>query len=131
MPHSIKIDLALLLLRVIFGGLMLVNHGWGKMLKLLTGDPSKFADPIGLGAPISLGLTTFAELLCAALVVVGLFTRWAVIPLVITMLVAIFIIHIDDPFKKMEMGIMYLTAFTAIGLAGPGWYSLDAQLRRK
>ena len=131
MPHSKNTDIALLLLRLTFGGLMLINHGWGKMLKLFTGDPTKFADPFGIGAPASLGLTVFAEVLCAALIVLGLFTRWALIPLIVTMLVAIFIIHIDDPFKKMEMAVIYLTAYTAIGLTGPGWYSLDAQVRKK
>ncbi|MEO1263368.1 MAG: DoxX family protein [Bacteroidota bacterium] len=130
MHHSKNTDLALLLLRLTFGGLMLFNHGWGKMVKLFTGDPTKFADLFGLGAPVCLGLTTFAEVLCSALVVIGLFTRWAVVPLIITMLVAVFVVHIDDPFKKMEMGLLYLTAFTAIGLAGPGWYSVDAQMRK-
>ncbi len=130
MNHSKNTDIALLLLRLTFGGLMLVNHGWGKMMNLFGDAPIEFMDFMGLGQPVSLALTVFAEFLCAALVVLGLFTRWAVIPLIITMLVAIFMVHINDPFAKMELGIIYLMAFTAIGLAGPGWYSLDAQFRK-
>lgn len=110
---------------------MLINHGWGKMDKLFNGDPTKFADPFGIGAPASLGLTVFAEVLCAALIIVGLFTRWAVIPLIVTMLVAIFVIHIDDPFKKMEMAILYLIPYVALYLMGPGKFSLDGMVRNK
>lgn len=124
-----KTDIALLLLRIVFGALMLINHGWGKMLRLFSGEPIKFADPIGLGEPLSLGLTAFAEFLCAFLVIIGLFTRWASIPLIITMFVAVFVVHIDDPFSKMEMGLLYLSVFIILGIAGPGWYSLDAHLR--
>ena len=130
MLWSKQTDLALLLLRIVFGGMMLFNHGWGKVGQLITGDPAKFVDVVGMGAPASLALASFAEFLCAALVVFGLFTRWAVVPLIVTMLVAIFIIHWDDPFQKMELAIIYLTAFSAIGLTGPGWYSADAQLRK-
>ncbi|TAK43884.1 MAG: DoxX family protein [Saprospiraceae bacterium] len=130
MLWSKQIDLALLLLRVVFGGMMLFNHGWGKVVTLFTGDPTEFADVLGMGAPASLALASFAEFLCAALIVLGLFTRWAVVPLIVTMLVAIFLIHWDGPFQKMELAVIYLTAFFAIGLAGPGWYSADAQFRK-
>jgi putative oxidoreductase len=130
MLRSKQIDIALLLLRVVFGGLMLLNHGWGKVVKLFTGDPTEFANVFHMGAPVSLALASFAEFFCAALVVIGLFTRWAVVPLIVTMLVAIFAIHLGDPFKKMELAIIYFTAFSAIGLMGPGWYSADAQLRK-
>lgn len=130
MKKSDNLDIALLLLRVTMGGLMAIHHGWGKAEKLLTGNPSKFSDPIGLGAPLSLGLASFAELICAILVVIGLYTRLAVIPLIITMVVAVFVVHIDDPFKKMELGLIYLTGFSVIGLLGPGWYSIDAQARK-
>lgn len=124
-------DIALLLLRLTLGGLMLMNHGWKKMMKLFTGDPTKFADPIGMGAPFSLGLASFAEVLCAGLIVIGWLTRWAVIPLIVTMIVAVFIVHIDDPFKKMELGLIYLFGYVAIGLMGPGRYSVDGQLAKK
>ena len=130
MLQSKTTDLALLLLRLTFGGLMLFNHGWGKLMKFFAEEPLKFGDPLGVGVPASLGLATFAEVGCTVLVVIGLFTRWAVIPLIITMLVAAFIVHADDPFKRIESALMFLTAYAAIGLAGPGWYSMDAQLRK-
>lgn len=124
-----NLDLSLLILRLVFGGFMLFSHGWGKMMKLFTGDPTKFADPIGLGAPFALSLTVFAEVACAALILVGYFTRWAAIPLIITMLVAAFVIHGADPFGKKEMALIYLAGYLAIYFAGPGRYSLDAKLK--
>jgi putative oxidoreductase len=130
MPDSTFKDIGLLILRLVFGGLMLFNHGWGKMMKLFTGDPNQFADPIGLGAPISLALASFAEVICAFLLVIGLLTRWAALPLIITMIVAVFVVHIGDGLRDMEMGLLYLAAYCTIGLAGPGWYSIDERFRK-
>ncbi|GAB4255189.1 MAG: DoxX family protein [Saprospiraceae bacterium] len=130
MKFTNQSDLALLLLRVTFGGLMFINHGMGKAAKVLAGELTKFGDPIGLGPEISLILAAFAEAVCAILLVVGLFTRWAAIPLIITMAVAVFVVHIDDPFKKMEMGLLYLTVYLAIFMTGPGRFSIDEQFRK-
>lgn len=118
-------DLSLLLLRVTFGGLMFLNHGLGKFNKLIAGGEIKFANVMGMGPELSLGLAVFAEALCALLVVIGLFTRMAVIPLIITMLVAIFVIHIGDPFKKMESAIIYLIPYLVLFWNGSGKYSVD------
>lgn len=126
-----SIDLASLLLRVVFGGFMILHHGWGKMLKLFSGNPIKFADPFGLGPEISLGFTVFAEVLCAGLIVIGFRSKLASIPLVITMLVAAFVIHGDDPFKKMESALIYAAAFAAIGMMGSGRYSVDGLLGKR
>ena len=120
-------DLALLILRVASGGMMAYSHGWGKMQRLLEGDLS-FADPIGIGELPSLVLTVVAELVCGVLVALGLFTRAALVPLIITMVVAVFIVHADDPFSKMEFGLLYLVPYLALFLTGPGKISLDKQL---
>ena len=104
-------DLGLLLLRITFGGLMLFNHGLGKMDKLLAGGDIKFADPIGLGMEISLQLTVFAEAICAGLLVLGLFTRLTLIPLIFTMLVAVFVIHWSDSFGDKEAALLYLIPY--------------------
>ncbi|MEY3369216.1 MAG: hypothetical protein RI973_2371 [Bacteroidota bacterium] len=123
-------DLALLLLRLIFGGLMIINHGWKKLMKFFADGPLEFGDPIGIGAPASLVLVTFAEVGCALLLMIGLYTRLATIPLIITMAVAGFVVHLGDGLKEMEMALLYFFAYIALGLTGPGWYSLDAQLRK-
>ncbi|MCF8238456.1 MAG: DoxX family protein [Saprospiraceae bacterium] len=124
-------DLALLFLRLVFGLEMLVQHGWGKGVKLFTGDPSSFPDPLGVGSEASLALTVLAEGLCAFLVTIGLFTRWATLLLIITMGVAFLIVHMGDPWADREMALLYLAAFVAIGVFGPGRYSIDDQWRNR
>ena len=123
-------DFSLLLLRLCFGGLMLVNHGMGKFYKLFGDDPIKFGDPLGIGMEASLGLAVFAEVLCAGLLVIGLFTRLAAIPLVITMLVAAFIVHGGDPLKKMEMALLYLIPYLVLLFNGAGRYSIDELIEK-
>ncbi len=122
---ALMTDIASLVIRLVFGTLMITNHGWPKLMKLAGPGPVEFGDPIGMGTVPSIILAVFAEVLCALFVVLGLFTRFAVIPLIVTMLVAVLIVHAGDPLGKLEMGILYLAAFVSIGLTGPGKYSLD------
>ena len=117
-------SLGLLVLRLAVGAMML-THGWPKLEKLLSA-PDKFPDPIGVGPEISLVLAVFAEVPCAVLVALGLFTRWAALPLLVTMAVAAFIVHGDDPFNKQEMALLYGSGTLAIMLTGPGAFSIDA-----
>ncbi|MFT6936134.1 MAG: putative oxidoreductase [Saprospiraceae bacterium] len=124
-------DLGLLLLRITFGGLMLLNHGLGKMDKLLAGGDIKFADPIGLGMEISLQLTIFAEVICAGLLVLGLFTRLTLIPLMFTMLVAVFVMHWTDSFGDKEGALLYLIPYIILFVKGSGKYSIDNYLFKK
>ncbi len=124
------LDLGLLITRVSLGLMMCINHGVPKLSKF--GDePVKFADPLGLGAMPSLVLAVGAEVLCALLIVIGLGTRLASAPLVITMLVAAFIVHGDDPFSKKEFALVYAIPFLTLMLTGPGKFSLDELIYRK
>lgn len=122
--RSFQPDIALLLLRVASGGIMAYSHGWGKAQKLLSGDMA-FADPIGIGQEASLVLTVFAELVCGVLLALGLFTRAALIPLIVTMAVAVFIIHAPDPLADKEFAILYLVPYVALLFFGPGKFSAD------
>ncbi|MFM1745009.1 MAG: hypothetical protein RLZZ630_946, partial [Bacteroidota bacterium] len=94
-------DVALFLLRTVFS-LFMMTHGWGKLQKLMAGGEIEFYDFIGLGPKISLILTVFGEFVAPAFVILGLFTRWATVPVVITMGVAAFMVHAGDPIGDRE-----------------------------
>lgn len=128
-PLSGLYPLAYALLR--FGsGAAMITHGYPKFMKLLEGGEIKFADPLGVGVMLSLILAVFAELFCAVLVALGLFTRAAVIPLIVTMAVAAFVVHGADPFGKKELALLYLLAYILIFAGGSGSFSVD-RLRGK
>ena len=123
-------DIGLLILRVGIGAFMLAAHGWGKLANFgeLAGT---FPDPIGLGSTISLLLAIFAEVLCALLIIIGLGTRFAAVPLLITMLVAAFVVHADDPWGKKEFALLYAIPFLTLIFSGGGRFALDAVIRRR
>lgn len=121
--HSL-INVGLLILRITIGCFMLV-HGLPKLHTLIGGGTIQFADPIGLGVIPSLILAVFAEVICSILLILGFGTRLAVIPLMVTMLVAIFIIHVPDGFQKQEAPAHYLLVYFFLFLSGSGKYSID------
>ena len=122
-------SLGLLFLRVLSGGMMLLGHGWAKLAGFAE-IAAKFPDPLGLGSStFSLGLAVFAEALCAAAVIVGFATRLAAIPLVVTMLVAAFVVHGDDPWVKKELALLYVVPFLTLVFTGAGKFSFDAGTR--
>jgi putative oxidoreductase len=124
-----KNDIGALVLRLTFGGILLAAHGMPKAMNY-SALIGAFPDPIGLGSSASLLLTLFAEVVCAGLIVLGLFTRYATIPAFITMFVAAMVVHSADPFGKKELAVVYMLGFLAIFFIGPGYYSMDRIFRR-
>lgn len=126
---STATDLALLVARVGIAALML-THGIPKLMMLLSGAPVQFPPVFGLSAELSLALAVLAEVGCSVLILFGFATRLATIPLIITMLVAVFMVHAADPFKIQEAGLQYLLAYVVLLLVGSGKYSVDYFLGR-
>lgn len=128
-PVSLDTDLAALLLRLIFGG-MFIYHGYPKLAgynEML----AMFGDPIGIGSELSLILVIFAEFFCGILIVLGLFTRFAVVFTFVTMLVAYFVAHANDEFMKKMLPFVYIWLCAVIFILGSGRYSLDYLLFNK
>jgi putative oxidoreductase len=119
-------DVAVLLLRI-GAAALIMTHGIPKLMRILDGN-FNFGDPLGLGPTLSLILVTFAEAFCAILVLMGLFTRVALIPLIINMTVIVFVAHADDPFGRKELPLLFLINFIVLFFTGPGKYSLDKKL---
>ncbi|UZH55610.1 DoxX family protein [Salinimicrobium tongyeongense] len=126
---NIQVDVVLLLLRIGVGAMMLV-HGLPKLELLMAGGEVQFPGVMGMNPTLSLILAVFAEFFCSILLILGLTTRFATIPLMITMLVAVFVIHANDPFANQELGLHYLLTYLALLILGAGKFSVDAFLIR-
>lgn len=103
---------------------MFWQHGWPKLMHFSERMDS-FADPFGLGSALSLVLIVFAEVVCAALVVLGLWTRAALIPLIIGMAVIAFMVKGDADFREKELALVYLFAFVTLLFTGSGRFAID------
>lgn len=123
-------DIALLVARLGIAALMLI-HGIPKMMMLFSGAPIQFPPVMGMSAELSLSLTVFAEVVCSVVILAGFATRLATVPLIITMLVAVFVIHGADPFAKQEPALYYLLVYVVLLFAGSGKFSIDYLLQGK
>ena len=118
-----KLDISLLFNRVALSLLML-THGYPKLIRLFSENPT-FSNPIGIGEFPTLVLAVFSEFIAPIFIIIGYKTKmFSFFPLV-TMLVAGFIVHFDDPLKSKEKALLYLIGFILIFLLGPGKYSID------
>ncbi|MDN3204059.1 DoxX family protein [Algoriphagus sediminis] len=129
MSEALARNLVLLIIRLGAGAMML-THGIPKISRLMA-DEVKFADPFGLGPTVSLALATFAEVVCAVLVMVGFKLRLATIPLMVTMLTAAFYAHWDDPFGRKELPLLFFLTFLGLLVFGGGRFSIDGALANR
>lgn len=124
-------NIMLFILRAAVSCFMLV-HGIGKWKMLLSGaDTSMFPDPLGIGHTASLSLAVFAEVICSILLFVGFATRLVLVPLIITMVIAVFVIHGSQGFADRELASLYLLIYLLLFTTGSGKYSIDHFIYKK
>ena len=121
---------AAMILRVIVGITFLV-HGVSKFMMGFDGIAQFFS---GAGIPLpfaSAVLVTLAESIGGLLLILGLLTKWAAIPLLITMLVALFAVHLKGGFflpNGFEFVLVLIAALVSIMISGPGAFSLGDKI---
>jgi len=116
------------LARITVGWVFLAS-GWGKLHGLP--DVIDFFRSLGIPAPeLQAPFAAGMEFLCGALVLAGLFTRVAVVPLIIIMIVAIATAKRADltsiPALFGFIEYLYIVLLVWLGVSGPGPLSLDA-----
>ncbi|MBX2929129.1 MAG: DoxX family protein [Saprospiraceae bacterium] len=92
---------------------------------------NRCGSPVAYGVTASLALAVFAEVFCSIFLIFGIATRFAAIPLLITMLVAALIVHSSDGFGKQELPLFYAVIYFSIAITGAGKYSVDNWLYKK
>jgi putative oxidoreductase len=119
---------AIAILRLVTG-VVFFAHGWKKFFVDGVGGFTAFLGQLGIPAPGLFGpLVAGVELLGGLLLMFGLFTRWATIPLAVTMLVAAATVHLKNGFflpAGFEYTLVLFAANLSLFLAGPGVFAVD------
>ncbi|CAN5212014.1 DoxX family protein [soil metagenome] len=118
----------MLLMRLGFG-ILLANHGFNKLTHYAE-TKIHMMNFLGMGTTTTTVMVIFAEFFCAILVIIGLFTRFACIPIIILMSVALFRAHNGDILGDGEMAGLYLLGYITLLITGPGKVSIDSMISK-
>ena len=121
-------SVALLAARIVFG-VLFMSHGVAKWIAF-NEMSEHFPDPLGIGSTLSFWLAILAEIACTFGFMLGALFRLCLIPMIVTMCTALFIVHAGDPLPAKELAVIYLTIFVLLFFSGPGRFSIDEMLRR-
>lgn len=127
-------DLALLVARVSLG-IILIAHGWQKFDEwTIAGTGESFA---GMGVPapsITAGVVTFAELVGGALLILGVLTPLVALLNVISMLSALFLVHLEAGIfvdaGGYELVLAIFAGLIILTFRGAGRFSVDRLFSR-
>ena len=115
-------------LRVVIGAVFLA-HGWQKAFVMGHAQVAGFLSRLGIPVPeVAAVLLIATELFGGAALLLGLFTRWAAIPLAFAMLVAIVTVHLKNGFFApggYEYPLTMLASTVALALNGSGELACD------
>ncbi|PTM89701.1 DoxX family protein [Dietzia psychralcaliphila] len=128
-PRVVR-DIGLLLTRALLG-VVLIAHGWEKLVTNGAGATGEFFDSVGV--PAAQAAAVFAggvELIGGILLILGLLTPVVAALVVVVMVGAYFFVHqgagIFATNGGWELVAVIALAATVFGLIGAGRYSLDA-----
>ena len=124
----------LLILRLGVGLGVFAKHG----IEKLTGYSAmaqNFPDPLHIGVHASLAYALLSDGICSMLVALGLATRPAALIVLINVTTAFFFVHHADFMTHAngnggEIDMLYMIAFAALIVTGPGKFSADSLLDR-
>lgn len=137
---AIQLDFGILIIRIIIGILM-AFYGYEKLAHFQEMAASDFwannVSFLGQKGAFPLALTVFAEFFCSLLLIIGLFTRLSLLPLLFCMayiFLVIFpfsIISSGDNGMEINTTFFYFIIYLGLFFTGPGKYSLDYMLLKK
>jgi putative oxidoreductase len=115
-------------------GLLFMLDGWAKAHNLQS--VTEFFQELHIPAPgFNATMVAYTQLICGAALVVGLLTRLATVPLIVSMVVAIVTAKLPKVTGLYDfVGLdefTYIVVLVMIAILGPGPFSADALLVKK
>lgn len=127
--HSVNLfNISILIARLTIG-VLIAYHGYEKLVNFDV-YVAQFPDPLSIGSSLSLRLVVFSEFFGGLGLILGILTRFFAFSLILTMAVAVFIVHAQDVFQMKELAMIYMLISVSILVSGGGKYSLDNLIQK-
>lgn len=115
---------SLLFFRIAISVELIVVHGL-KKLGIPNGVAEVIPNPYNIPHWINENIALAANLICPILLIFGLFTRLATLPILAVTLSGYFIVHGHDSLLVRDIPFVYSLCFLFLTFMGAGKYSLD------
>lgn len=122
--------IALFIFRIALSLELIIAHGLKKLGVGVT-EAEKVPNPLHLPEAFNSLFADAANLVFPVFVILGLFTRIAVLPILAVTLTGYFILHWNDALLIKDTPFMYSLCYLFLLFVGPGKYSLDNYLTKK
>ncbi|QNA45899.1 DoxX family protein [Lacibacter sediminis] len=129
-PTSNLFHLSMLLLRIAVSIELIVAHGL-KKLGIGVAMVEQIPNPLQLPEIFNQGFALASNLIFPVFVILGLFTRVAILPILAVTLTGYFVLHWHDALLVKDVPFMYSVVYLLILALGPGKYSIDYILNKK
>ena len=122
-------DLGLLLLRCVTGAFLVYQSHDNVFSAARMDEFVKFLTHFGFWAPeLMAPLSVYAQFAAGIAFILGLFTRWAGLITAFNFLVALYMVHWNDPVPGIWPAAILIFLGLYFGLRGSGRYGLDSLL---
>lgn len=125
MSRILNSDSGLLAFRVLVSLILYINHGHEKLFhfsEMLV----KIADPFHIGKLPGLLFATFADVICAAFILIGFKTKTASMIVALNTFIAFTLVqHLDVTTYRGEIALLFFSCTLLLCCTGPGLYSID------
>ncbi|GEN66393.1 MULTISPECIES: DoxX family protein [Chryseobacterium] len=128
-PGEKLTDTALLVFRVLLSVELIVAHGL-KKLGIGVSEAEQVPNPLHLPEVFNSLFADAANLVFPVFVILGFFTRIAVLPILAVTLTGYFILHWNDALLVKDTPFMYSLCYLLLLFMGSGKYSVDNYLRK-
>jgi putative oxidoreductase len=121
---------SMLLFRIAVSIELIAAHGL-KKIGIGVGVAEQVPNPLHLSEFINQSFAIASNLFFPVFVILGLFTRLAILPILSVTLTGYFVLHLHDPLLVKDVPYIYSVVYLLILAFGPGKYSFDYLIHKK